>query len=1085
MTTAWWQYWLRENAPTALDGYDRLSSQATRDPAVVRGFTELSKVVERYHQTGAKTHAQRTVAEIKALSDAYDSRAKLISSIANMQGNVSAAQIAAAQRHKDSLTRAKVDVQTNMSRGDMATVAKVKAVAQAQSKDAAVGELIQTLRTTGAFTDSDYNSPGMAATFAATAGEALGIDAASLYDLDAAQFRDRARKAGITTETALSNLTDTFAAAKTTHQYGTALVRQLDEDLRVADQVFSKGASSAAIAEQAQKLQKENNDWFESSLPAHNPAAAALLQQQALDVLRGYTEATEDLAMFRGLLQQGDPKVDQKRSVLMKPGFHAWAKQHGFERTGKILDDGAYSPGADDYDAYAEFLRQFQKKRPPTIGRHAGREIAIQYDEPLDSPEALRKFDAEHKVAGGYVKIKDSERYMTRAELEKAAAPQVKILMLDADGRVADQDAKGATTYLFNEGAGTAYAVIGGKVTEVPMEQLGAKANAAKDALDVAFGAEGDPASVRSIRGNVDSALAKSLDERNVTDAEGVAVLTTRHGIKTTTGEESSEIPPLWADQELRLDYTEAATQAEADPKAIPKDKDPLADFLERNPRAYEVVETAPRSVRRTAVEVPLAASFALETQPGDIVVRTADGDHIVIGDDQNIDRREVPQIGRRISQGDAMEVFGESTTPNLDILMSGRSDERKAQIKAERAEAQRERMERRLGRAPAENLAAMSTDINPDAVDSNTGEPSLRPFTPNAIKALRRDAKDPPPAPTPLMPDVAARREDRALEQEDRAAVLTRERAPDAVIRRAVSRAQFLRAVADTSPQAARLDRREDRLGRRLAALPQDASSGRAARIAGRLEAVQGEIRESEPASVVATKTPVNLDAPVTPTPQQAARAKIAAIIASATGNKFKEAGGTDAQRAPLSGRLNALLRGSAAERHSEATKRAALPAVPSGEGEALPPGRERVGRPAGAPAVQAGAGPRAEQAVGADRRLDPRMQRLERFAPAPESMPPVEMTLEDADSKGLNRAVRDGVQGRPPPPPPPPGEADLDDFDLMGSMVTPAEAAGGTAAVRSPNRPSGAALLMKSLRTRSDTDAMWPATANRSKKA
>jgi DNA-binding Lrp family transcriptional regulator len=48
-----------------------------------------------------------------------------------------------------------------------------------------------------------------------------------------------------------------------------------------------------------------------------------------------------------------------------------------------------------------------------------------------------------------------------------------------------------------------------GKVTEVPMEQLGAKANAAKDALDVASGGKDDPALVRSIRGNVDSALAK------------------------------------------------------------------------------------------------------------------------------------------------------------------------------------------------------------------------------------------------------------------------------------------------------------------------------------------------------------------------------------------------------------------------------------------------------------------------------------------------------------------------------------------------------------------------------------------------
>jgi hypothetical protein len=1086
MTTAWWQYWLRENAPAALDGYDRLSSQATRDPAVVRGFTELSKVVERYHQTGAKTHAQRTVAEIKALSDAYDSRTKLISSIANMQGGVTSAQVAAAQRHKEALIRAQVDVQTSMSRGDPATVSKVQAVNRTRGADAAVGALTQTLRESGYLTDTDYRSPGYAATFMATAGEGLNINVEGLYDLTAEQFSDRAKAAGISAATSLQEVTDLFVGAKSAHEYGTAVVKQIDEDIKVADQVFSKGKPSDAIAADARKLQQENTDWFQSRLPANSPESAALLQQQALDVLRGYTEATEDLAMFRGLLQQGDPKVDQKRSVLMKPGFHAWAKQHGFERTGKILDDGAYSPGADDYDAYAEFLRQFQKKRPPTIGRHAGREIAIQYDEPLDSPEARKKFDAEHKVAGGYVKIKDSERYMTRAELEKAAAPQVKILMLDADGRVADQDAKGATTYLFNEGAGTAYAVIGGKITEVPLEDLGTKANAAKDALDVAFGAEGDPASVRSIRGNVDSALAKSLDERFVTDAEGVAVLTTQMAIKTTTGAESSEIPPLWADRELRLDYKEAAEQkAEADPKAIPEGKDPLTDFLDRSRDTYEVVDKAPRSVRRTAVEVPLAASFALETRRGDIVVRTADGDHIVIGDDQNVDRREVPQIGRRISQGDAMEVFGESTTPNRDILLSGRSDTRKAQIKAERAEAQRERMERRLERAPAENLAAMSTDINPDAVDPNTGEPSPRPFTPNAIKALRRATAEPPPAPPPLMPDVAERREDRALEQEDRAAVLAREDAPDAVIRRAVSRAQFLRAVADTSPQAARLDRREDRLGRRLAALPRDASSGRAARIADRLEAVQDEIRESKPASVIATKTPVNLDAPVTPTPQQAARAKIAAIIASASGNKFKEAGGTDAQRAPLSGRLNALLRGSAVERHSEATKRAALPAVPSDAGEALPPGRERVGRPAGAPAVQAGEGPRAEQAVGADRRLDPRMQRLERFAPAPESMPPVEMPLEEADAKGLNRAVRDGVQGRPPPPPPPPGEADLGDFDLLGSMVTPAEAAGGTAAVRSPNRPSGAALLMKSLRTRSDTDAMWPATANRSKKA
>jgi hypothetical protein len=1070
MTTAWWQYWLRENAPAALDGYDRLSSQATRDPAVVRGFTELSKVVERYHQTGAKTHAQRTVAEIKALSDAHDSRAKLIASIASMQGGVTAAQVAAAQRHKAALLAAQTAVQTSMSRGDPATVSKVKAVNGMQGADAAVGAFTQTLRDSGYLTDTDYRSPGYAATFMAAAGEGLNINVDGLYDLTAEQFRDRAREAGISTEAALQAVTGLFVGAKSAHEYGTAVVKKIDEDIKIADQVFSKGKSSDAIAADAQKLQRENADWFESRLPANSPESAALLQQQALDVLRGYTEATEDLAMFRGLLQQGDPKVDQKRSVLMKPGFHAWAKQHGFERTGKILDDGTYSPGADDYDAYAEFLRQFQKKRPPTIGRHAGREIAIQYDEPLDSPEARRKFDAEHRVADGYVKIKGFERYMTRAELEKAAAPHVKILMLDAEGRVAAQDAKGATTYLFNEGADTAYTVIDGKVTEVSMAELGTKANAAKDALDVAFGSEDDPAQVRSIRGNVDSALAKSLSERGVTDAEGVAVLTTQMGIKTTTGEESSEIPPMWADQELRLDYSEVDKQEDADPKAIPKGKDPLTDFLDRNRDTYEVVDKAPRSVRRTAVEVPLAASFALETQRGDIVVRTADGDHIVIGDDQNIERREVPQIGRRISQGDAMEAFGESTTPNRDILLSGRSDARKAQIKAERAEAQRERMERRLERAPAENLAAMSTDINPT---------TNKPFTAAEIEELRRVAKGPPPEKSPPMPDVAARREDRAREQVDRAVTLGMTGAPDPVVQRAAQRAAFLLAAANTSPQEARLGRRADRLGRRLDALPDDASSGREARIEGRLEAVKEAIEESTPDPLPRQKTPVDLASPASKTKQQAAQSVLGKILTNAARNKFEEAGGTDAKRAPLSGRLGLLLRGSAAERDDAAMRRR-VPAVPSDAGEALPPGRERVGRPAGAPAVQAGEGPRAEQAVGADRRLDPRMQRLERVAPAPESMPPVEMTLEQSDNEGLDRELRKGGIA-----PAKPAEAEEPTFEFKPSGVISVEEAERQGAFKSAPKPMGARMLLQSLRATSDMDAIPLASANRMRKA
>jgi len=1057
----WWKYWLKENAPAALDGYDRLSSQATRDPAVVRGFTELSKVVERYHQTGSKTHAQRTIAEIKAISDAHDSRAKLIGTIAAMQGGVSQANIAAAQRHKAALIAAQTAVQTSMSRGDMATVAKVKAARQTRDIDAAIAEFAQTLSANGLLTDADYISPAMAATFVATTSEGLGIDTKDIFGLTTDEFAERTKAAGVTTQVSLDTMRDLFNKAKSAHEYGTAVVGQINEDLANADRVFSKGQSAEAIKAEAVRLQQENADWFKSTLPMNNPKGAALAQQEALDVLQGYTEATQDLAMFRALLQQGDPKAEQERSVLTNPRFHAWAKQHGFQRTGTILDDGRYSPGADDYDAYAEFLRQFQKKRPPTIGRHAGREVAIQYDEPITSPEARAKFDAQHRTGAGYVKIKGTDRFMSVADLERLAAPQVKLLMLDANGRVAGPDAEGVTNYLFNEGSDFAYTTgADGNVVEVPIAELGSKVNAAKDALDVAFDEEGTTGTVRSIRGNVDGALAKSLlvDGRTVTNAEGVAALPGL-GVKVSRTEPSTEIPPMWADQELRRDYNEAPSQDEADPKAIPEGKDPLTDFIERNEDTYEVVSEAPRTVRRTAVEVPLAASLALTTMPGDIVVRTDEGAHIVIGDDQNIERREVSKFRRRLSQGDAKEAFGESTTLAFDILRSGRSEERKEQLKEQRAETQRERMERGLERLPAENVAALSTTTDPD-----TGAP----FTAGKIEELRRVAKGPPPAPTPPMPDVAARREDRAREQVDRVGALQREGAPDAVVDRAAKRAAFLLAVANTSPQDARL-------GRRLAALPDDASSGRAARIEGRLEAVQDEIRESTPDPLPPAKTPVDLAAPVTKTKQQAAQSVLGKILTGAASNKFAEAGGTDAKRATVAGRLGLLLRGSAIERDTAAQRRQ-VPNLPADELSA---------RPGSAPPSPLNtAGPSAERVVGPDRKLSPRATRLEpRPSDAPLDIKPPRTGLEEVDENALERAFQQGRGAKPAPPKPPGGDA-LDDFKLDGGMIPAAEAEKG-AAVSPSTRPSSAALLMRSLRTRSDMDAMPLASANRMRKA
>jgi hypothetical protein len=796
----WWDGWVVTNAPAALESPGNLSGLATSDKVIVGAYNNALKILEDYHATGAVTQAKRLQSEAKVWSDLFAVRNKLLGTLSTMTGNIQEAQIRALQNQQEALLQARTALATRAATGDQATVAKVRAEYTTNGVDAALADIVPALTKSALLGDTDVGSAALPATFSG-ALQAANVDITDVYQISEAEFRKRLGEAGSTSRTAQDAAVVGWQRAKQTFGTLSDLDRTIDEDLRVVGSVFGPEMTGSEIAAAAMAASQEAEARLKERLPGFDDVAVAQLQQEALDTLEGYRLTKEAVDYFKTALTT--EKASPQDQLAASPSFQAWARSHGFPNVGTKDADGNFVPGFDDYEATAEYIKQVLRKKPPMMGKHAGRDEYVQFEEDIAPGSAAAKaFDEEHQYAGKYIKDKETGKFLTREEIEARVAPPIMFV----------QGKKPGVEYFYNEGSDVAIRYLQGKpVTSIPREEMeaageperaaivdtsgeqvavrplvgrlraGSDAEASKqvtDLIDAYGGFSGFSLSMREASEAAAESGVKMREEesayapvdiaremragyrtpRNVEDGE---VFTDprkpddgyRYRIVdgkaeySEDGGEFRQVTDAGADAAIRevADFIKKpASQADADRDALdPQDAlDPLS-----SDKSLEIVDEPPKTRTVKGIRKPTPAKYALQALPDEAIVVTDDGDVRVIKQDKIVESVPVDGIVGRGGQGELRATFGEPANPNAAIRFSGRSEASKERAKAERVERQKERFERQAEGMSPEQLAAEASLYRRTGEDARSDER----ITAEGVRERLRIAASDEPIGTPL----------------------------------------------------------------------------------------------------------------------------------------------------------------------------------------------------------------------------------------------------------------------------------------------------------------------------------------------
>jgi hypothetical protein len=793
----WWDGWVVTNAPAALESPGNLSGLATSDKVIVGAYNNALKILEDYHATGAVTQAKRLQSEAKVWSDLFAVRNKLLGTLSTMTGNIQEAQIRALQNQQEALLQARTALATRAATGDQATVAKVRAEYTTNGVDAALADIVPALTKSALLGDTDVGSAALPATFSG-ALQAANVDITDVYQISEAEFRKRLGEAGSTSRTAQDAAVVGWQRAKQTFGTLSDLDRTIDEDLRVVGSVFGPEMTGSEIAAAAMAASQEAEARLKERLPGFDDVAVAQLQQEALDTLEGYRLTKEAVDYFKTALTT--EKASPQDQLAASPSFQAWARSHGFPNVGTKDADGNFVPGFDDYEATAEYIKQVLRKKPPMMGKHAGRDEYVQFEEDIAPGSAAAKaFDEEHQYAGKYIKDKETGKFLTREEIEARVAPPIMFV----------QGKKPGVEYFYNEGSPNVIRYSpDNTVTSIPREEMEAAGEPERAAI---VEPSGDGFTVRPLVGRLrdgdDAAAQQQLDDL-IGISGGVSGYTRQITELTDTGapvrQEESAYAPLDIAREQRAGYRtqtlvrdgdvftdtrnpddpyeyrmvdgvaqarrkgtsawkdasapamqeairevadfikKPASQADADRDALdPQDAlDPLS-----SDKSLEIVDEPPKTRTVKGIRKPTPAKYALQALPDEAIVVTDDGDVRVIKQDKIVESVPVDGIVGRGGQGELRATFGEPANPNAAIRFSGRSEASKERAKAERVERQKERFERQAEGMSPEQLAAEASLYRRTGEDARSDER----ITAEGVRERLRIAASDEPIGTPL----------------------------------------------------------------------------------------------------------------------------------------------------------------------------------------------------------------------------------------------------------------------------------------------------------------------------------------------
>jgi hypothetical protein len=802
----WWDGWVVTNAPAALESPGNLSGLATSDKVIVGAYNNALKILEDYHATGAVTQAKRLQSEAKVWSDLFAVRNKLLSTLSTMTGNIQEAQIRALQNQQEALLQARTALATRAATGDQATVAKVRAEYTTNGVDAALADIAPALTKSALLGDTDVGSAALPATFSG-ALQAANVDITDVYQIDEAEFRKRLVAAGSQSPTAQNAAVAGWQRAKQTQGTLDELDRTIDEDLRVVGSVFGPEMTGSEIAAAAMAASQEAEARLKERLPGFDDVAVAQLQQEALDTLEGYRLTKEAVDYFKTALTT--EKASPQDQLAASPSFQAWARSHGFPNVGTKDADGNFVPGFDDYEATAEYIKQVLRKKPPMMGKHAGRDEYVQFEEDIAPGSAAAKaFDEEHQYAGKYIKDKETGKFLTREEIEARVAPPIMFV----------QGKEPGVEYFYNEGSPNVIRYSpDNTVTSIPREEMEAAGEPERAAI---VEPSGDGFAVRPLVGRLrdgdDTAAQQQLDDL-IGISGGVSGYTRQITELTDTDapvrQEESAYAPLDIAREQRAGYRAQTlvrdgdvftdTRNPADPyeyrmvdgvaqarrkgtnawkdasaPAMQEAIKEVADFARKpasqadadrdaldpqdalDPLSYdtslEIVDEPPKTRTVKAIRKPTPAKYALQALPDEAIVVTDDGDVRVIKQNRIVESVPVDGIVGRGGQGELRATFGEPANPNAAIRFSGRSEASKERAKAERVERQKERFERQAEGMSPEQLAAEASLYRRTGEDARSDER----ITAEGVRERLRIAASDEPVGTPLPSQRLARLE-------------------------------------------------------------------------------------------------------------------------------------------------------------------------------------------------------------------------------------------------------------------------------------------------------------------------------------
>lgn len=767
---AWWATWLAQNAPDALSAPGTLSDDELAIDKKARALVDMHKVVERYHASGTREGAKMIVAEAKIMADAYDARLKLLSNLASVSGRISQEQIKANQRNKAELLRAEAALTAKAAQGDLASVAKVRSVYSLNGKDAALAQMAPLLGETSTYvTDGDHHSLALPATFSNSL-TSLGVDANGLYDLDTEGYAQRMQAAGFS-QVAIDSSIPVFEASKQANEQLRLTKEDIQRATSIADRAIPTGASAASIERSALKAADDAKTLLQMQLTSTflDPQTVTIREQEAREMLVGYQMAVDLTKKLTEQVMGAEAGATRKEQLAASPAFQAWAREHGFPNVGTTDADGNFTPGFDDYDATAEFIRQAQRKRPPMIGRHAPKESYVKIKVP-NTPEKQAAVEAEYGIADAegktvYVRDKETGAYLSASAVKARTEPAIMEMIKK------DEDTGAEVTYVFNEDgkSAIAYETAEGQIVNartVPREEVPEGTAKPLNALEI--DASGEEFAVRPVTGRIapeDDAQAReflsSLGAK--VPAFGSREFLLRTAVEYGLKAKPDEAPPLNFDREIRRGFRAQATSSkpgeeftqpgvndgyvykvDADSTARYKRNDGdwvvaeggaadsirrLADEVQGQPTAadaadplaldplnpldpvstdpnLEIVTDPPAEIEVVGVRIPAPANRALLAKDGEFYFKTDEG-VTVANEAQVVDRIKPDNILGIATTDGAKRMFGETVNYDQAIRFSPRNPAIRERRQAAAAEAQEARVTERMERRSPAAVAA------------------------------------------------------------------------------------------------------------------------------------------------------------------------------------------------------------------------------------------------------------------------------------------------------------------------------------------------------------------------------------------